>query len=63
MIIAMNAVLQTYGKGGEGDMLITCATIVQSFMLVVTMPLSGITAVSYTHLRNSRGSSRGLKHS
>ncbi|CCX37523.1 putative efflux protein MATE family [Clostridium sp. CAG:1013] len=41
MIIAMNAILQTTG-GAEGDMLVTCNTIVQSFMLVVTMPLGGI---------------------
>lgn len=42
MIIAMNAVLQRYGGAGQGDMLVTCATIAQSFMLVVTMPLGGI---------------------
>ena len=42
MIIAMNAVLQRYGGAAEGDLLITVATIVQSFMLVVTMPLGGI---------------------
>ena len=42
MIIAMNAVLQRYGGIREGDLLITVATIVQSFMLVVTMPLGGI---------------------
>lgn len=39
----MNALLQRYGGAAEGDMLVTCATIAQSFMLVVTMPLSGIT--------------------
>lgn len=43
MIIAMNAVLQRYGGPGQGDILVTCATIAQSFMLVVTMPLGGIT--------------------
>ena len=42
MIIAMNAVLQQYGGPGAGDALVTCNTIVQSFMLVVTMPLGGI---------------------
>ncbi len=42
MIIAMNAILQRFGGPGEGDMLVTCATIAQSFMLIVTMPLSGI---------------------
>ena len=41
MIIAMNALLQKHG-GIQGDMLITVNTIVQSFMLVVTMPLGGI---------------------
>ncbi len=41
MIIAMNAILQRTG-GADGDMLVTCNTIVQSFMLVVTMPLGGI---------------------
>ena len=41
MIIAMNALLQRYG-GAEGDALITCNTIVQSFMMVMTMPLGGI---------------------
>lgn len=44
MIIAMNALLQNYGGIKEGDMLVTCATIVQSFMLIVTMPLSGISS-------------------
>lgn len=42
MIIAMNALLQKYG-GAQSDTLITVNTIVQSFMLVVTMPLGGIT--------------------
>lgn len=41
VIIAMNSLLQFYG-GAEGDALVTCNTIVQSFMLVVTMPLNGI---------------------
>ena len=41
MIIGMNAMLQKYG-GTAGDTLITINTIVQSFMLVLTMPLGGI---------------------
>lgn len=44
MIITMNAILQKYGGAGRGDLLITCATIAQSFMLIVTMPLGGITS-------------------
>ena len=43
MIIAMNAILQRTG-GADGDMLVTCNTIVQSFMLVVTMPLGASAA-------------------
>lgn len=42
LIITMNAALQHFG-GADGDKLVTCATIVQSFMLVVSMPLGGIT--------------------
>lgn len=44
MIITMNAVLQRYGGPELGDQMVTCATIAQSFMLVVTMPLDGIAA-------------------
>lgn len=44
MIIAMNAVLQKYGGSGFGDTLVTCNTIAQSFMLIVTMPLGGISS-------------------
>ena len=42
LIISLNAILQKYG-GVKGDMLLTCGTIVQSFMLLVTMPVGGIT--------------------
>lgn len=42
MIISMNSLLQKYGGAAQGDMLITCNTIVQSFMLMMTMPLGGI---------------------
>lgn len=50
MIIAMNAVLQHYGGPSQGDTLVTCATIAQSFMLVVTMPLGGISGGTQTIL-------------
>lgn len=43
ILIIMNTVLQYYGGPGEGDILITCATIVQSYMLLIAMPMSGIT--------------------
>lgn len=43
LLIVLNAVLQRYGGPGEGDILVTCATIVQSYFLLITMPLGGIT--------------------
>lgn len=43
LIIALNAVLQRAG-GSDGDMLLACATVVLSFMQIVTMPLGGITS-------------------
>lgn len=55
MIIAMNAVLQRYGGAEQGDMLVTCATIAQSFMLVVTMPLGGISGGTQTILSYNYG--------
>lgn len=55
MIIAMNSVLQRYGGPAEGDALITCATIVQSFMLIVTMPLGGISGGTQTILSYNYG--------
>lgn len=41
LIIIQNIMLKLYG-GAESDLLLTCNTIVQSFMLMITMPLSGI---------------------
>jgi putative MATE family efflux protein len=55
MIIVMNAVLQRYGGAESGDALITCATIAQSFMLVVTMPLGGISGGTQTILGYNYG--------
>lgn len=43
LLIVLNTVLQRYGGPGEGDTLVTCATIVQSYLLLITMPLGGIT--------------------
>lgn len=42
LLIVMNTVLQKYGGPEQGDMLITCATIVQSYMLLITSPMIGI---------------------
>lgn len=46
IIIALNAVLQHFGGPEYGDTLITCATIVQSYMLLITLPMLGITGGS-----------------
>lgn len=43
IIIIMNAVLQRHGGAVEGDLLISSATIIQSYMMLVTGPLVGIT--------------------
>ena len=58
MIISMNAILQSYGGAELGDRLVTCATIAQSFMLVVTMPLGGISAGTGTILAYNYGARR-----
>ncbi len=57
MIIAMNALLQNYG-GAQGDTLVTINTIVQSFMLVMTMPLGGISAGTQCILSYNFGARR-----
>ena len=41
IIIALNAVLQHYGGSEYGDTLVTAATIVQSYMLLITSPHAG----------------------
>lgn len=46
LLIVMNTVLQTYGGPSQGDMLITCATIVQSYMQLITSPMIGISGGS-----------------
>lgn len=58
MIIAMNAVLQRYGGVEQGDILVTCCTIMQSFMLMVTMPLGGITGGTQSILGFNYGAHR-----
>lgn len=44
ILIVLNATLQKYGGAKEGDMLITCATIVQSYMMLITGPMLGISS-------------------
>ena len=58
ILIALNTLLQKYGGVERGDMLLTCATIVQSFMLIITMPLGGITSGTQTILGYNYGASK-----
>ena len=58
IIIAMNAVLQYHGGPGYGDTLITCATIVQSYMLLITSPMLGITGGSQPLISFNYGANR-----
>lgn len=58
LIISLNAVIQRYGGALMGDSLLVCATIVQSFMLMVTMPLAGITGGTQTILGYNYGAKR-----
>ena len=48
LIIIMNMVISSYGGPERSGMLLTCNTIVQSFMLIITMPLGGITGGTQT---------------
>lgn len=58
MLISLNMMLQQYGGAGYGDMLLTCNTIVQSFMLLITMPLGGLTMGTQTILGYNLGARR-----
>ena len=44
LLIILNSVLQRYGGEETGDLLITAATIVQSYHILVTYPMGGMTA-------------------
>ena len=44
LLVVLNAMLQRYGGPGWGDILITCSTIVQSYHILVTYPMGGMTA-------------------
>lgn len=43
LMVLLNTMLQKYGGGESGDMLITAGTIIQSYHLLVMNPLGGIT--------------------
>ncbi len=58
IIIIMNAVLQHYGGPNEGDLLISAATIVQSYMLLITGPMIGITGGTQAIISFNYGAAR-----
>ena len=58
MLISLNAMITKYGGGQEGDLLLSCNTILQSFMLMITMPLGGITGGTQTILGYNYGARR-----
>ena len=60
LIIIQNVMLKMYG-GADSDMLLTCNTIVQSFMLIITMPLGGITAGTQSILGYNYGAANILR--
>lgn len=43
IIILLNASLRKYGGDAKGDVLITCAVVIQSFLTIVFCPAQGIT--------------------
>lgn len=61
MLISLNSMITKYGAGGIGDMLLSCNTILQSFMLMITMPLGGITGGTQTILGYNYGARRSDK--
>ena len=58
LIIIINMLIRHYGSYEMGDVLLTCNTIVQSFMLMITMPLGGITGGTQTILGYNYGAGR-----
>ncbi|MEG0616380.1 MAG: MATE family efflux transporter [Oscillospiraceae bacterium] len=58
IMIVLNSVLQRYGGPENGDMLITCATIVLSYFQLVSMPLGGITGGTQPILSYNYGARR-----
>ena len=58
MLISLNAMITKYGGGAGGGMLLCCNAILQSFMLIITMPLGGITGGTQTILGYNYGARR-----
>lgn len=47
LIISLNMAIANFG-GSQTELLLTCTAIVQSFMLIITMPMGGITGGTQT---------------
>ncbi len=60
LIIIQNVMLKAHG-GADSDMLLTCNTIVQSFMLIITMPLGGITGGTQSILGYNYGAANSAR--
>ena len=58
LLIVLNTVLQRYGGAEMGDTYVTCATIVQSCMQIITMPLVGLTGGTQPILSFNYGAKR-----
>lgn len=60
ILILMNVVLQKFGGQKQGDLLISCNAIVQSFMLLISGPMIGLTGgtqavISYNFGAENKG--------
>lgn len=61
LLIVMNTMLQKYGGPSRGDMLITCATIVQSYLLMITSPMIGISGGTQAVISYNYGAKQTLR--
>ncbi|MED9967902.1 MAG: MATE family efflux transporter [Blautia sp.] len=61
ILIVMNSVLQKYGGPSQGDMLITCATIAQSYLLLITSPMIGISGGTQAILSYNYGARQSAR--
>ena len=61
LLIVLNTVLQRYGGAELGDTLVTCATIVQSYLLLITMPMGGLTLGTQPVISFNYGAGNGKR--
>ena len=58
ILILLNTILQKYGGKSQGDMFITCATIAQSYLLLITSSMIGISGGTQAILSYNYGARR-----